>query len=379
MTAASPQAPETKLPSPKLLQQCSLWLLGTSTRHEEPTLGFGHVQAGHSDELLAEWGSAGKGATATTYHLLLDTTRLSLDQLPLAAFAAAAFSEPALAGDFLPLEGVRLAGCGPSFGPSWSPSWRLSAELTLELAAEVAAQSGFPDATLVSAGLRAVTASSYDQLAKELKSFLECSPKQPEGCVKSLRGYPLPSFAEGNSYADSRPAVFLDRDGIINVDTGYGHRPEDFSFVPGVVEFLKALQADGWPLVIITNQAGVAKGKFSMKVAEDYHSYVVSRLADEGIEILASELCPFHKDGSVEDYRKASILRKPQPGMALRLASRHNLRLEGSVMIGDKDSDRLRLQGMTPYIVQGRYDLDPELSHYTSFADILAAIRAAQG
>lgn len=280
-------------------------------------------------------------------HLLVDARNASVEQLPLDHLLKYAADQEA------PVIGVHLNE-QPTQG---EPKWQMNAELRLEEMGE----QGACQAALTPAGVVAGHGTPED-----LRQWLT----NPRGAA---RGYPLAKPAAGNE--KSRKAVFLDRDGVINVDTGYGHRPEDFAFVPGVVEFLRRLQADDWQLVILTNQAGVAKGKFPMQVAEDYHRYITDQLAAEGITILASELCPYHADGSVAAYRAASIFRKPQPGMALKLASAHSLALDQSIMIGDKDSDRLRLPGLTPYIIKGRYPL--KLPHYHSFADILAALAEA--
>lgn len=341
---------------PHLLSRTALHLINSGPEDEAAAraLGFGAVVVG--DEVPAS------SASTMTHFLAVDAARCRLEQLPLAHMLGAADEDP--------LVGVRLEDDVATD----AQRWQLSPELTLEPLAQVSVGPDAPpmaNAGLVPAGFVAQRLTGDGALHPEKLRALLSEPHSE--ALTGLQAYPVAQFAPGQTYAKARKAVFLDRDGIINVDSGYGHRPEDFAWVKGVVEFLRAMQDEGWSLVILTNQAGVAKGKFDWQTATGYHDYIVQQLAGAGIEILASELCPFHAEGSVARYRQPSILRKPQPGMALRLASRGHLALDRSVMIGDKDSDRLRLPGLRPYILQGRYELKQPA--YTSFADIRAALQ----
>lgn len=301
------------------------------------------------------------GAIATRRHLAVDLDKIAIDQLPLRHLLSYCSGDGSSACAH-PIVGLRLERKSAS-----AEGWQLAADLTIEAHQPSVAREGAScTGTLVPAGFVAFEASSPAEVNEGLALLTG-----PAGAIAGKRGYVA---ALGSAYDERRKAVLLDRDGVINVDTGYGHRPEDFQWVPGVLPFLRTLQSAGWQLVIVTNQAGVAKGKFPMAVAEDYHRYIVAQLASEGVTILASALCPYHKDGSEAAYRCASIYRKPMPGMALQLAEDHRLALQDSIMIGDKDSDRLRLPGLRPFIIQGRYPLSEQQPHYQNFAEILAAL-----
>lgn len=134
-------------------------------------------------------------------------------------------------------------------------------------------------------------------------------------------------------------AVFLDRDGTINVDSGYVHRISDFGFERNVVAGLKALRDAGYVLFIVTNQSGIARGLYSESDFERFNEYLVSELNREGIAITKTYACPYHPDAAVEKYRVDSPLRKPGTGMFELAASEYPIDRERSYTIGDKSSD----------------------------------------
>ena len=134
-------------------------------------------------------------------------------------------------------------------------------------------------------------------------------------------------------------AVFLDRDGVINVDRGYTHRVEDFEFVPGSAEAMHALQAAGWRLVVVTNQSGIARGLYSSDDYERFTRHLTSQLKTRGVQLDAVLHCPHLPDAAVAAYRRACDCRKPAPGMLLRAARELQLDLRASVIVGDRLSD----------------------------------------
>ncbi len=168
--------------------------------------------------------------------------------------------------------------------------------------------------------------------------------------------------------------VFLDRDGIINEDLGYVYKIEDLKFKNGLFEFMNSIEKYFDGFVITTNQAGIAKGKFTEEDYFKFQDHLERELINKGFKILGSFYCPYHKDGVVEIYRKKSLDRKPEPGMFLKAAERFNIDLTKSVMIGDKESDRIKLPYLKSYILKGNYEIKNNLNVYGSFEEILKAI-----
>lgn len=136
-----------------------------------------------------------------------------------------------------------------------------------------------------------------------------------------------------------RPAAFLDRDGILNLDHGYVHRPDQVDWVDGARETVKWLNDAGYYVFVVTNQGGIAHGYYSEQAVHDLHAWMQQQLQDMGAHIDAFEHCPFHPDGVVEKYRSESELRKPQPGMLLKLQREWSTDASRSFMVGDRDTD----------------------------------------
>lgn len=139
--------------------------------------------------------------------------------------------------------------------------------------------------------------------------------------------------------AKPRRAAFIDRDGVINEERGHVHRDEDFILLPGVVTGLLRLQQAGYALVVVTNQAGIAKGLYDEARYLDLSAHMRDLLAHEGVRLEGVYHCPHHPEGSVERYSRSCDCRKPQPGMLLRAAVELDLALPASVLVGDKASD----------------------------------------
>lgn len=137
----------------------------------------------------------------------------------------------------------------------------------------------------------------------------------------------------------ARPAAFFDRDGVLNADCGYTHRPEDLVFVEGAVEALRMARAAGYLTVVVTNQAGIAKGRYDEAAVKGFHSHMNAQLRAQGAWIDAFYFCPYHPDGSVAIYRRVHPDRKPEPGMILRAIDDLSIDPARSFLIGDKETD----------------------------------------
>ena len=142
----------------------------------------------------------------------------------------------------------------------------------------------------------------------------------------------LPSFMH-------RPAAFLDRDGILNRDDGYVHKSEDIVWIEGAIEAVRWLNEQGFYVFVITNQGGVAHGYYEEQHVHDLHDWMQQEMQRHGAHIDAFEHCPFHPDGVVERYKLESELRKPQPGMILKLQREWTTDPRWSFVVGDRDSD----------------------------------------
>jgi D-glycero-D-manno-heptose 1,7-bisphosphate phosphatase len=138
----------------------------------------------------------------------------------------------------------------------------------------------------------------------------------------------------------SRPALLLDRDGVLNLDIGYAHRPEDLVWMPGAREAVRLANAAGWRVLVVTNQSGVARGLYELDDVHRFHAAMAEQLAEVGAHVDAFYQCPFHPDAVTAQWRHPDHPdRKPNPGMVLRALADHDADPGRSVLIGDKLSD----------------------------------------
>lgn len=145
--------------------------------------------------------------------------------------------------------------------------------------------------------------------------------------------------AETDPMTASRPALFLDRDGVINVDKGYVSRIEDFEWIPGAAETIAAFNARNWFVFVVTNQSGIARNYYSESDMQTLHDWMLAELSMKGANIDKVYYCPFHEEGENPLYRKKSFDRKPNPGMLLAAMAEFPVKREQSFLIGDKDTD----------------------------------------
>lgn len=137
----------------------------------------------------------------------------------------------------------------------------------------------------------------------------------------------------------TRPAVFFDRDGVLNVEVNYLHRAEDFRWMPGAREAIRAVNDAGCLAFVVTNQAGVARGLYPESAVMALHGWMAEMLAESGAHVDAFEYCPHHEEGMLPAYAKPCRRRKPEPGMIEDLLQVWPVDKAASFLIGDKDSD----------------------------------------
>jgi D-glycero-D-manno-heptose 1,7-bisphosphate phosphatase len=136
-----------------------------------------------------------------------------------------------------------------------------------------------------------------------------------------------------------RPAIFLDRDGTLNVDRGYTHKITDLSWQPDARQAVKYANDAGYYVFVVTNQAGVARGLYQESDVIAFHAEMQSQLYEIGAHVDAFEWCPFHVDGTVAAYRQDSRRRKPSPGMIEDLVDVWPVEMSRSLLIGDSPDD----------------------------------------
>lgn len=134
-------------------------------------------------------------------------------------------------------------------------------------------------------------------------------------------------------------AVFLDRDGVINLDKDYVYRWEDFEFLPGAVEAMRRFSSAGYALIIVSNQSGIARGYYTESQYQELTSKMKNYLAQRHAHLTGVYHCPHFIEGVIKELSIACECRKPAPGMLLQAMRDHDLDMAQSVLVGDKISD----------------------------------------
>lgn len=138
-----------------------------------------------------------------------------------------------------------------------------------------------------------------------------------------------------------RRALFLDRDGVINVNHGYVHTLAQTDWVPGIFALVAEAAARGYLVIVVTNQAGIARGLYDEAAFLDYTAWMHRQFARRGTPLLATYWCPHHPEAGIGEYRIACGCRKPQPGMLQAAIADFGLDAGASLLLGDHDSDVL--------------------------------------
>jgi D,D-heptose 1,7-bisphosphate phosphatase len=171
----------------------------------------------------------------------------------------------------------------------------------------------------------------------------------------------------------SRPAVFLDRDGVLNKDFGHVGTISRFEWIDGAIEAVRRFNDDGYYVFVVTNQAGIGKDFYNEADMQSVHDHMRIELAKRGAHIDDIRFCPYHPDAAVERYRRSSGHRKPGPGMLLDLMAQWPVKREGSFLVGDKSSD---LEAAAAAGIRGCLFRGGDLAAFAS--DIRANMLAAQ-
>ena len=138
---------------------------------------------------------------------------------------------------------------------------------------------------------------------------------------------------------DKKPAAFLDRDGVLNVDHGYVHAVDRLEWIAGAPLAVRLLNEAGYYVFVVTNQSGIARGLYDETAVNNLHAHMQDALMAQGAHIDAFYYCPHHPEGKIKELAVRCICRKPGTGMLQQAAREWQIKLEDSFLIGDKDGD----------------------------------------
>lgn len=137
----------------------------------------------------------------------------------------------------------------------------------------------------------------------------------------------------------SEPALFLDRDGVINVNHGYVHQRENFDFIDGIFDLVRHARCLSYKVIVITNQAGIGRGYYTEEAFHALTDWMLARFSAIDAAIDRVYFSPFHPTAGRNQYLRDDFSRKPHPGMIFQAQRELDIDLDASVLIGDKDSD----------------------------------------
>ena len=161
---------------------------------------------------------------------------------------------------------------------------------------------------------------------KEVAESIHAKDNSDPHTIKELKN--------SDNNESKKPAIFLDRDGVINKEVNYLSNSNDFEFIDGSIEALQILKKKGYLLIVITNQAGIARRYFTEMTLHNIHDKMMKILNKNNVSLDDIFYCPHHPE-----FTGACNCRKPSPGMIMQAVKRYNIDLENSFMIGDTLND----------------------------------------
>lgn len=162
-----------------------------------------------------------------------------------------------------------------------------------------------------------------------------------------------------------RKTIFLDRDGVINRDSGYVYKVEDFEFMPNVLEDLIHLHALGFQIIIITNQSGIARGYYTARDYKKFTKHYLSILKKNGIKDVKVLYCPHHPDGKIKRYSKHCKCRKPEIGLFEKAIKKYDVDISQSFVVGDRERDLTvskKYKSIKPFIINSESNNYPTIN-----------------
>ncbi|MCY4524018.1 MAG: HAD-IIIA family hydrolase [Halobacteriovoraceae bacterium] len=209
--------------------------------------------------------------------------------------------------------------------------------------------------------------SGISYFTKQDKDFIFQFPQTP------LQGIPLPLRRKQEN---PRPALFLDRDGVIIHDLGYVHLAEQAVLYEEIIPLIRFINDRKWWVFVISNQSGVGRGKFPASHVDELHLYLRDLLASKNAFIDDWFYCSYHEQEGREEFKKKSLLRKPCAGMILRACEKYPVDLSKSFVIGDKLSDKINLPGLNGCHIKRNHDLTQALwPVFSQLPDILRHLK----
>jgi len=173
-------------------------------------------------------------------------------------------------------------------------------------------------------------------------------------------------------------ALFLDRDGVINVDYGYVFRVEDFVFVDGIFTLCQWFVEKNYEIFIITNQAGIAMGYYQESELHNLNDWLIAQFKKNNIEIRDIYYCPYHNNAKIKKYRRESPDRKPGTGMIDQIVKKYDINIDSAVLIGDRVSDIAAGIGagiQHCFYLRGKYELDSNAPVFDTHYQLLNYIK----